>query len=240
MRKLVHGVIKHGEQFTAPSERARITSYYGEVSGIGAALNFYDRPGAKRKVGVIGLGVGTLVGYGGPEDTFKLYELNPQVLDYAKSHFWYLNASKSKLEAVLGDARLSLERETPNQFDVLAIDAFSSDSIPVHLVTREAMQVYLRHMKPDGVMAFHVTNRYLRLAPVVKQLADEIGMQSVLVTHDPETEDWHLSKTDWVLVTNNKALLASEGVVKQKAEIREIPGLRVWTDDFNNLLSILK
>ena len=240
MRKLVHGVIKHGEQFTAPTERARITSYYGEVSGIGAALNFYDRPGAKRRVGVIGLGVGTLVGYGGPEDTFKLYELNPQVLDYAKSHFWYLNASKAKLDAVLGDARLSLEREAPNQFDVLAIDAFSSDSIPVHLVTREAMQVYLRHMKPDGVMAFHVTNRYLRLAPVVKQLADEIGMQSVLVTHDPETEDWHLSKTDWVLVTNNKALLASEGVVKQKAEIREIPGLRVWTDDFNNLLSILK
>ncbi len=244
MRKLVHGVIKHGEQFTAASERSRITSYYGEVSGIGAALNFYDRPGAKRKVGVIGVGVGTLVGYGGLGDEFVLYELNPQVFDYAKSHFWYLNSAQAKqvrLTEVLGDARLSLERSrVSQQFDVLAIDAFSSDSIPVHLVTRQAMQSYLRHMKPDGVMAFHVTNRYLRLAPVVKQLAEEIGMQAVLVTHDPETEDWHLSKTDWVLVTNNKALLTSEGVIKQKAEILEIPGLRPWTDDFNNLLSILK
>ena len=199
--------------------------------------------GEARKVGVIGLGVGTLAGYAeanSQRDKFVLYELNPQVLAFARSHFWYVNAAGSSVTPVLGDARLSLERAAPQGFDVLAIDAFSSDSIPVHLVTREAMAAYKRHMKPDGVIAFHITNRYLRLGPVVKQLAEEAGYQALLITHDPPDEEPHLSRTDWVLVTNNKALLASPAAQKFAMPITPIEGLKPWTDDFNNLLSILK
>jgi hypothetical protein len=235
MRKLVHGVIKHGEQFTAKDKRDTITSYYGEQSGIGYALDWFAlKP---RKLGFIGLGVGTLSAYGRPEDVINLYEINPQVVAFAKSHFWYLPAAQGKQEVMLGDARLVLEQQAPQQFDVLAIDAFSSDSIPTHLITREALAAYQRHMKPGGVIAFHVTNRYLRLAPVVKQLAEEAGMRAMLVTDDPT--DPHLSRTDWVLVTKDPKFVA-EGTGGRETKIEEIPGLRVWTDDFNNLLQILK
>ena len=129
--------------------------------------------------------------------------------------------------------------EAPQQYDVLAIDAFSSDAIPVHLITREAMGVYLKHIKPDtGVVAFHVTNRFLRLAPVVKQIADTYGLHTTMVSDDEGEGD--ASRTDWVLVTRNKKLLAHEPIKKATAEIKEIPGLNLWTDDFNNLVQILK
>ncbi len=131
-----------------------------------------------------------------------------------------------------------MEREAPQNYDVLVIDAFSSDSIPVHLITREAMAVYLKHVKADGVIAFHVTNRFLRLAPVVKRIADEYQLHAALIVD--EAEDSDLSKTDWVLVTRNGALLEREDIADATDEITEIPGLRVWTDDFNNLFQILK
>ena len=136
------------------------------------------------------------------------------------------------------EERLVLEREPSQNFDVLAVDAFSSDAIPVHLITREALAVYLKHIKPDGAVAFHVTNRYLRLAPVVKQLADEVGMEAVLITDDPDDPD--LSRTDWVIVTRNRDFLADADVVKKRVAIEPIPGLKIWTDDFNNLFQILK
>ena len=121
---------------------------------------------------------------------------------------------------------------------MLVIDAFSSDSIPVHLITREALAVYLRHMKPGGVIAFHVTNRFLRLAPVVKRIADDSGLQPRSSSDDAEDSD--LAKTDWVLVARDQALLERPEIAKFASEIESIPGLRVWTDDFNNLFQILK
>jgi ABC-type phosphonate transport system ATPase subunit len=139
---------------------------------------------------------------------------------------------------VLGDARLALEREPPQLYDVLVIDAFSSDSIPVHLITREALAVYLRHMKPGGVVAFHVTNRFLRLAPVVKRLADDQGLHTLLIIDEAEKSD--LSKTDWVLVTRDPTLLTRAEIAEGNEPIEEIPGMAVWTDDFNNLFQILK
>ena len=139
---------------------------------------------------------------------------------------------------MLGDARLSLEREEPQQFDVLVVDAFSSDAIPVHLITNEAMAVYLRHLKPGGAVAFHVTNRFLRLAPVVKKIADANGLLTALVVDDADETEF--SKTDWVLVTRDKALLAKPELASKTSAIDEIPGLNLWTDDFSSLYQILK
>jgi spermidine synthase len=189
---------------------------------------------------VIGLGTGTLAAWGKPGDVFKFYELDPQVLAVAQSEFTYLRDSRATIETALGDARLTLERELPQRFDILVIDAFSSDSIPVHLITREALALYLKHMQPDGIIAFHVTNRYLDLPPVVKMIADANGMPSVLVEHDPDESDERYSRTDWTLVTNDRSFLQSSALVQARTEVEVPPRLSLWTDDFNNLLRILK
>lgn len=240
VRRMMHGVILHGEQYTSGEWRYRPTTYYGETSGAGLAL-LLARPGVKR-VGVVGLGAGTLAAYGKPGDAIRYYEINAQVLDAARRLFTYLEDSKADVRVVLGDARLVLERELeagqPQGFDVLVVDAFSSDAIPVHLITREALAVYRRHVRPGGVIAFHVTNRYLDLAPVVKQLADEAGMRAVLVSDTPS--DDALSSTDYVLVTDNRDFLAEPAVLVRSKPIETIAGLEPWTDDYNNLFRILK
>ena len=236
VRRLMHGVIMHGEQYRDPERRDEPTTYYGATSGIARALKALDRP--RMRVGVVGLGTGTLAAYGRPGDVYRFYEINPQVVDIANREFTFLKDSGARIEHVLGDARLSMEREPPQKYDLLAIDAFSSDAIPVHLITREALAVYLRHLKPDGVIAFHVTNRFLHLAPVVKRIATEDGLHVALIADDAEDSD--LARTDWVLVTRDPALLEREEIANYASEIEDIPGLRVWTDDFNNLFRILK
>ncbi|HTL28556.1 MAG TPA: fused MFS/spermidine synthase, partial [Tepidisphaeraceae bacterium] len=158
--------------------------------------------------------------------------------EIARNQFSYLSDSPARIETVLGDARLNLEREAPQNYDVIAIDAFSSDSIPVHLITREAMAVYLKHLKPDGVIAFHVTNRFLRLAPVVKAIADEYRLTTSLVIDEAEESD--LARTDWMLVARDSRVLAKKKIASASSEIEKIPGLAVWTDDYNNLFRILK
>jgi SAM-dependent methyltransferase len=236
MRRLTHGVIMHGEQYLAPNRQRTATTYYGVTSGIGRLLTLLrDRP---VKVGVVGLGAGTLAAYGKAGDVYRFYEINPQVIRIAQTEFTYLPGSPAKIETVLGDARLALEREAPQGYDVLAIDAFSSDSIPVHLITREALAVYLRQVNPDGVIAFHVTNRFLKLAPVVQQLAAEQGLQTALVTDDADNSD--LARTDWVLVTRDSGRLMQRRIAEATTAIEPLPGMRAWTDDFNNLFQILK
>ena len=235
-RRLMHGVIMHGEQYRAPERRREPTTYYGDTSGIGRALKALDSK--PLRVAVVGLGTGTLAAYGRKGDVYRFYEINPQVVEVARREFSFLGDSGAKIETVLGDARLSMEREPPQDYDVLAVDAFSSDSIPVHLITHEAMAVYLRHTKPGGVIAFHVTNRFLNLAPVVKRIADEYGLHTLLVADDAEESD--LARTDWVLVARDAKLLGREALAEAASEIDDIPGLRVWTDDFNNLFQILK
>jgi hypothetical protein len=238
VRRLMHGVIMHGEQYQEPNLRRQPTSYYGPDSGIGLAIRHYhDRP---LRLGVVGLGTGTLAAWGKPGDVFKFYELDPQVLAVAQSEFTYLRDSQATIETALGDARLNLEREPPQRFDILVIDAFSSDSIPVHLITREALAVYLKHMQPDGIVAFHVTNRYLDLPPVVKMVADANGIASVLVEHDPDESDERYSNTDWTLVTRDRSFLQSAALQRAQTAVEVPPRLSLWTDDFNNLLRILK
>ena len=160
------------------------------------------------------------------------------MIEVAKTEFSFLGDSKANIETVLGDARLSLERDEPQNFDVLVVDAFSSDAIPVHLITREAVATYLRHLKPSGGIAFHVTNRFLQLAPVVKQIADTLGLYTALVVDDADNTDF--SKTDWVIVTRDKTLLDNPALAGKTTPIDEIKGLKLWTDDFSSLYQILK
>ena len=236
VRRLMHGVIMHGEQYLSEKRRGEPTTYYGHSSGIGRALARLSA--SPLRVAVVGLGTGTLAAYGRAGDVYRFYEINPQVIGIARTQFTYLSDSRATIETVLGDARLNMEREPAQQYDLIAIDAFSSDSIPVHLITREAMAVYLKHLKPDGILAFHVTNRFLRLAPVVKMIADEYKLRSVLVVDEAEESD--LAKTDWVLLSRNPALLGQQEITSAATEIEAIPGLGVWTDDYNNLFRILK
>jgi len=241
MRRLVHGAIMHGEQYLHDKFRRQLTTYYHEDSGIGAAIRSLpeDRPA---RVGVIGLGTGTIAAYGRKGDVYRFYDIDARVMDLARTQFTYLGDSPAKIELALGDARLTLEREQPQNFDVLAVDAFSSDAIPVHLITREALGTYLRHMKPDGIVAFHVSNRFLDLIPVVARLAKEQGAHAVLVRDDPdEEEDHRRSRSDWVLVSRDPAALQREAMVEREAtEAEDRPEWRTWTDDYSNLIQILK
>jgi SAM-dependent methyltransferase/MFS family permease len=241
MRRLVHGAIMHGEQYMHDKFRRQLTTYYHEDSGIGAAIRSLpeDRPA---RVGVIGLGTGTIAAYGRKGDVYRFYDIDARVMDLARTQFTYLGDSPAKIELALGDARLTLEREQPQNFDVLAVDAFSSDAIPVHLITREALGTYLRHLKPDGIVAFHVSNRFLDLIPVVARLAKEQGAHAVLVRDDPdEEEDHRRSRSDWVLVSRDPAALKREAMVEREAtEAEDRPDWRTWTDDYSNLIQILK
>jgi spermidine synthase len=240
LRRLMHGVIMHGEQYLHPADRGRATSYYQHSSGIGAALlGRREHPGPMR-VGVIGLGAGTLAAYGRQGDSYRFYDINPRVIDVAGREFTYLADSAAKIELELGDARLSLEHEPPQHFDVLAVDAFSSDAIPVHLITREALALYLRHMKADGIVAFHVSNRFLELVPVVARLARENGAHAVAV-YEGSDEDESRTQSDWVLVSRDPQALKSREIVAAGAEPAEDrEELRTWTDDYSNLIQILK
>lgn len=235
-RRLMHGMIMHGEQYLG-ERRRQATAYYGASSGVGQLVKALQ-PAGPMRVGVIGLGAGTMATYGRSGDTYRFYEINPQVIDVARQQFTFLSDSSATIETVLGDARLAMERERDQQYDVLAIDAFSSDSIPVHLITREAMAVYLRHLKPKGVLAFHVTNRFLRLAPVVRKLAEDQGLHTLLISDAAESTD--LSSTDWVLVSRDRSLLERPDIAKGAEAIPDIPGLGVWTDSASNLYQILK
>jgi hypothetical protein len=234
--RLMHGVILHGEQYRYPGYKQLATTYYGESSGVGQAISGLRKTGMK--IGLVGMGVGTLAAYGKEGDFYRFYELNPEVLEVANRHFTYLKDSKAQVKTILGDARLSMEREAPNGFDVLAVDAFSSDSIPVHLITRQAMQLYKKHLASGGVVAFHISNRYLDLTPIVRQLADDVGMTALRVVDEPESGSY-LYRSDWILVTSNEDFIVA--LKKNGAQtIEQKPGLTPWTDDYNNLLQILK
>jgi SAM-dependent methyltransferase len=241
-RDLLHGVILHGDQYRAGEKRRKPTTYYGPASGVALALNNLRAESEPIDVAMIGLGAGTLTAWGRVGDRYRIYDINPAVVEIARHDFTYLSDSKATITIALGDARLSMEREladgTAMPFDVIAVDAFSSDSIPVHLITREALDVFLKHLKPDGVVAFHVSNRFLKLAPVVKQIAENAGAEAIDVIDDPDDDDY--ASSEWVLVTRNHALLDNPVIKKATTAIEPIPGLPMWTDQFNNLFKILK
>ncbi len=238
-RSLVHGAILHGDQYMDAPYNRSATTYYKAKSGIGRILLLKGKmaPDTPRKVGIIGLGTGTIAVYGSKADTYRFYDINPAVVTIAHRDFTYLKEAQAKIEISLGDARLNLEREAPQGFDVLAVDAFSSDSIPVHLITLEAVQIFEKHMKPDGVIAYHVSNRFLDLKPVVNLIAEKRGLHVAWVR---DSYDDGSTTSDWVLLSKDNAQFLKPEILDGSFIIPPQPKLRVWTDDFNNLLQVLK
>jgi hypothetical protein len=239
-RVLIHGTITHGTQLTDPEDRDTATTYYGPNSGLGRAIRYFQAMQPSVRVGMIGLGAGVTAAWGRPGDFFRFYEINPLDLDIASTWFTFLKDCKADHQILLGDARLTLERQPSQQFDVLGVDAFSSDAIPVHLLTREAFELYFRHLNRGGILAVHVSNRYLALEPVVERNAADLAKVAMEVNDDGEDADY-LSKSDWILVASNRApftdgLFHASGI--KPAAPR--PDLRPWTDDYSNLLQILK
>jgi SAM-dependent methyltransferase len=240
---LQHGKITHGLQFADPVKATWPTSYYGKNSGVGLALLHLPQTKDKR-IGLVGLGTGSLAAYGEPGDYLRIYEINPQVQRLARSRFTYLANCAAKVDVIMGDARLSMENELKRhesqQFDLLALDAFSSDAIPVHLLTEEAFATYLQHLKPDGVIAVHISNRYLDLQPVVDNLARHFGLSTAMI-NDNNEDDWWNYATTWVLVTKNREWLDTPVIRNATTEPwqkrRPVP---LWTDDYASLFQILK
>lgn len=237
-RSLIHGTIMHGNQYRDPVLAREPTTYYTATSGVGLAIESMHPRVEPLKVGIIGLGTGTLATWGAKGDVYRFYDINPSVVEIARRHFTYLDQSEATIETPVGDARLVLEREAPQGFDVLAIDAFSSDAIPVHLITSEALAIYLRHMKPSGIVAFHVTNRFLDLVPVVEALAHAHGMSATWISDQGETN--LSSVSDWVLLSSDPEALAKPGIADAATPIEPRRDWRLWTDDFNNLVQVLK
>ena len=238
VRSLYHGVIVHGRQVFRVDLRRVPNTYYARTSGVGLALDqcCRNRP---RRIGVIGLGTGTVAVYGNAGDTIRFYEINRAVEKIALSDFTYLSDSPAFMQIVRGDARVSLAAEPPQRYDVLIVDAFSGDAIPVHLITVQALEVYRRHLAHGGIVAFHLSNRFLALAPVVEQLAHNAGMQAVRVIN-PEDLTRQVFLSEWVLVTANADFLANPAVMRARQPIDVPAGLRLWTDDYSSLFPIIQ
>jgi SAM-dependent methyltransferase len=237
VRVLQNGNVVHGREFLAAGRAAEPTSYYGRRSGLGLALAALGEKGPV-KVGVVGLGAGTIAAYGRSGDSYDFYEINPAVRDIATRWFRFLALSPADKHIVLGDARLSLERQEPQNFDLLAVDAFTSDSIPIHLLTREGFAQYWRHLKPGGVLAVHVSNLYIDLAPVVALAAREDGKTVRMIT-DPGDDKKAQDLSDWILVTRNPSFFRHPALAKAAAVA--IPeSVKLWTDDYSNLWRSLR
>lgn len=238
MRILVHGNINHGGQFLAGDLARKPTTYYGPDSGVGLSLRLLGEKGPL-KFGVVGLGSGTLADYARHGDTIRIYEINPLVRDLANTWFQALPECNGKAEVVMGDARLSMEREPPQGYDLIAVDAFSSDSIPVHLLTREAFQQYRRHLRRGGVVAVHISNHYLDLRPVLLSESQDGGWRSLEVSDAGDAEAG-VFKSDWVLMSQDGELFRRDEIANAGKLLASGRSVRRWTDDFSNLYRILK
>jgi hypothetical protein len=236
-RTMVHGTISHGLQFLSPARRREGTTYYAPGSGVQTVLRAFERPGMR--VGIVGLGAGTLAVYARPGDTYRFYEINPQVAHLARTEFTFLADAQGSVDVVLGDGRLALEREPPGSFDVLAIDAFSGDSIPVHLLTREAIQLYLSRVAEDGAVVLHISNTALRIAPVVQSIAAHLGRQSVVFQNSADSARGS-SDSEWILVGNQESLHRRPALLAAGRRVAAVSDFPVWTDDYSNLFRILR
>jgi SAM-dependent methyltransferase len=248
---LYHGAITHGLQYTDPIKRERPTSYYGPSSGAGLCWQYFPRV-ENRRMAVVGLGSGSMAAWAKKGDWLSFYEINPDILRLAHDPFTYVddaNKRGAKVDVVLGDGRLSLENQPSQGYDVMFLDAFSGDAIPVHLLTKECFDQYKRHLKPDGVIAVHISNRHLDLQPVVLKLAQHFGYDYAIISDDPATrfdedeegnyDEW-LYESDWVLLSANKQFLQTAQVQAESSAPRPRKGIGLWTDDSTNLFQIMR
>jgi len=239
-RVLVHGTIDHGTQLLRPGSERIVTSYFGEGSGIHRAIRTLREARGPLRLGVLGLGAGVTATLASQGDTLHYYEINPLILDIATHEFGFYNACPCYKRVFMGDARLILEELPSEQLDFLAMDAFSSDSVPMHLLTREAYQVYLKHLKPDGVLAVHISNRYLNLAPVVSQAMADIGFHGRIVEDEATTQEYYSGSTWTVLARDEQFFNSKNFKVPEISPLVPQAGFQAWTDDFSNIIRILK
>ena len=238
LRTLTNGNVEHGTQiFGTDAQRRTPTTYYAEGSGVGLALRFCC-DGRPRKIGVIGLGAGTVAAYGKPGDHIQFYEINPAVEPIARNVFTYIRDSGAEVSITIGDARTSLATEPPKNFDVLVVDAFSGDAIPLHLLSTQALALYRHHLAPGGIIAFHISNRHVDLEPPIALLAASAGMQARHVYCLADEARGAYTST-WMLVTDNAAFFQQPELVSHAFDPETLPGLRPWTDDFSSLLPVL-
>ena len=240
-RKLIHGVINHGQQMLREEYRRRPVTYFCPQSGVGRGMTALE--GHPRRIGILGLGCGTLAAYGRPGDTIRIYEINPKVLEIANRDFTFLKDTPAKVEVALGDGRLVLEGEStePGQlFDILVMDAFSGDSVPVHLITREAFAIYFRHLKPGGILAVNISNAYLALGPVMERAANAFNKVALVYDYRPKSDDMMCFSCSWTLLMDRTTMAAHPELQAEARVLRQERPFRVWTDDFSNMFSILK
>ncbi|MEI6971345.1 MAG: fused MFS/spermidine synthase [bacterium] len=239
---LQHGRIKHGSQFESGRIRSSALSYYGGKSGFGMAFKSLNT-NLPMRVGILGLGVGTIAAFGRQGDLYRFYEINPNVIRVASEYFTYIRDCPAKCEIVEGDGRMSMERETIRDFDLLAIDAFTSDAIPVHLLTREAVVLYLSHLKASGILALNISNRYLDLEGTLQALAADLGISIAVIRHTATDEDKTngLDSSTWVLLTRDRDVFARDPILSASRRARRAAGRlsAVWTDDYNDLFMTL-
>ena len=235
-RGMFHGSILHGTQFLAEDKRNIPTTYYGVNSGVGLVMQ-HHLIGQQRRIGVVGLGVGTLAAYGQKQDELRFYEINSEVIRLANQYFTFLKDTESRTEMILGDARLSLEHEVPQHYDILVVDAFSGDAIPTHLLTREAAMLYKQHLSDNGILCIHISNLHFDLRPVVLGLAKDVGLESTCVVSGIDKSQG-TQFCRWMLLSRQPIPQAivdrAEGLEK-----RDQAGI-LWTDEWSNLLSVLQ
>jgi hypothetical protein len=247
-RTLTHGTTLHGIQNLIPEIEHEPTSYYARRSGVGIAFaNAQALFGPGAHLGVIGLGTGTLACYARPDQSWTFFEIDPGIVSVARGNFTFLRRCAPQARVVLGDARLTLAQQPPGQIHALAVDAFSSDAVPMHLLTREALAIYGRAVHRDGLVLFHISNRYLELEPVVADLASSGGWASASMEYDPTEEEKDLNATvsHWVALSRNpqtiRRLVASSGedgmnwVMLQPRE-----GFTGWSDDHASILPLIR
>jgi hypothetical protein len=256
-RIFVHGRILHGAQWRDPDRQLEPSTYYGPPSGVGQLFALTADRAQGRRVVVVGLGAGCLAAFSQPQDWFRFYEINPLVVDVAKQYFTFLDLAAGQVEIELADGRLGLEQSDALELDLLILDAFSGDAVPVHLLTQEALQHYARHIRSGGVIAFHISNRHLNLQPVLADLAEQAGWQAILISPPRDQLQAGMTQSDWVLLQRPRstafadlpaATVADEAAPLpalseslwqhvQPLEKRSIP---LWTDDFTSLWHVLR
>ncbi len=239
---LYHGNTFHGFQFTNPEMSTNPTTYYAHSSGLGAAFKHLHQNNESLRVGIVGLGTGTTAIYSRENDYFHFYEINPLVIKIAENTFSYLGSSKGKVKTTLADARIAMEREENQKYNLIVLDAFSGDGIPAHLLTTEAFDVYKKHLSPNGIVAVHISNRYLNLFPVVAGTAGHHNLEMVYIEYlQDDDSGMEEASSDWILLTNNQEFIGDEEVQELSQDPRNYYQSPIkWTDQYSNLIEVMK